>query len=369
MKIRCDRNELLERLQSVSGVVSSGPTTKPILHCCLITASAEGLFLSVSDLDISTKLSVERQEVAEPGQVALPAARLVSLLRELPGGGVTFETADGDERVVMVHAESYQFRLLGEDPEEFPAIQDVETDSSLRVSREKFAEMLRRVGVASARDALRYQLAGVCLDIQDEAIRMTATDGKRLAHDVLRLGASSGVTTSKIVANRSVDALCRILNDGSDEVAVAINDIEIIVAFDHGQFTAKLVEGAFPPYEGAIPKDVKTKVKARRSELIQAVKSASLVTDKETATILFKFTEDGIALDAKASDIGESHISIPADVQGEDIEIRFNPVFFIDALRMVNEEEVRMEFYGAQKPGAVRGGQNYRHFLMPLVVN
>jgi DNA polymerase-3 subunit beta len=366
MKIRCDRNELLDRLQSISGIVSA-TTTKPILQCCLLKATPERLSLEVTDLDISSRLLVERHEVEEPGMAVLPAARLTSLLRELPGGSVTFETAQ-DGRSVDVKAESYEFRLLGEDAEEFPDVKGFAAETSLTLQRDKVADMFRRVGIAAARDASRYQLSGVFVEIEDEDLQMTATDGKRLTHDSMRISNPKKICVSAIIPNRAVDALCRILSHGSDEVQLALHETEVQVGFDHGALMAKLVEGTFPEYQSVIPTEVKTRVKARRSELLQAAKGASLVTDKETATIRFRFGDDGIELESKASDIGKSRIQIEAEVQGDPLEIRFNPAFFIDALRTVNDEEVRMEFYGEDKPGAVRDGQNYRHFLMPLVV-
>ena len=51
------------------------------------------------------------------------------------------------------------------------------------------------------------------------------------------------------------------------------------------------------------------------------------------------------------------------------MEIRFNPSYFVDALRKIDTEQVRMEFYGPERPGAIRGEPSYRHYLMPLVVN
>jgi DNA polymerase-3 subunit beta len=325
------------------------------------------LSITVTDLDISTRLVVERREVEEPGKVALPLSRLVSLLRELPGSGVVFETT-GDSRNVTLRAESYEFRLLGEDPEEFPDFKGFSGEASLTLERDKFADMLRRVSVAAGRDANRYQLAGVCVDIEEDLLAMTATDGKRLTHDWMRISAPGTIVVSAIIPNRAVDAMCRILGIASDQLRFALHATDVQIAFDRGEMSAKNIAGKFPEYRGVIPTDVKTRVTARRGDLVQAARSASLVTDRESATILFRFEAGRIFLESKASDIGESRISIPAEVEGEPLQIRFNPAYFIDALRTVPEEEVRMDFCGPSKPAAVRGAQNYRHYLMPLVV-
>ena len=85
--------------------------------------------------------------------------------------------------------------------------------------------------------------------------------------------------------------------------------------------------------------------------------------------MVFRFKGNQIELEAKGSDKGEADIKIAAEIKGEDVEIRFNPSYFVDALRKIDTEQVRMEFYGPERPGAIRGEPSYRHYLMPLVVN
>ena len=62
-------------------------------------------------------------------------------------------------------------------------------------------------------------------------------------------------------------------------------------------------------------------------------------------------------------------IRVDEDREGEDVEIRFNPSYFVDALRTIDTEQVRWEFFGPERPGAIKGELSYRHYLMPLVVN
>ena len=367
MKIRCDRNELFERLQSIAGIVSTGPTTRPILQHCLLEAIDQEVCVAVTDLDISSRLLIERVEVEEPGQLALPAAKFLALIREIPAATVFIEsTPDGQGAVLQ--AESYEFRLLGENPGEFPRIRQFSADAALAIPRDTLAMTLRRVAVAASRDSSRFQLTGVFFEIDGERLTLTATDGKRLTHDWIRIKNLSDQKVSAIVPNRAVDVLLRVLARGSETVGLVIDDTEIQVSFDYGQVQAKLVEGAFPDYRSAMPSEVKTKMQAHKSDLLAAAKSASLVTNKDTSTVLFDFQEGSVRLEAQASDIGESRIEVPVELQGDPLQIRFNPVYFIDALRILPDEEIRMEFCGQEKPGTIRGSDNYRHFLMPLVV-
>ena len=367
MKVRCDRNELAERLQSVGGIISSGPTTKPILQDFLLRATGEQLVVETTDLDISARLRLERVEVEEEGAVALDASRLVSLVREIPGRSVSIESIEGG-RGAYLRAEGYEVRLLGDDPDEFPEVLRFASDGAFEVPREKFAEMLRRVGVAASRDTSRYQLTGVFFEIDGDKLVMTATDGKRLTNDVLRIENPQGGSVSGIVPNRAVDVMGRVLANGEENVRLSLVETEVQVSFGYGELMSKLIEGTYPDYHSALPGEKSTRVSVKRAELLAAVRSASLVTDRESAAIVFRFEDGTVRLESHSSDIGESKITVPVSMEGDPLEIRFNPVYFIDALRTVNEEQIRMEFAGKERPGTIRGGTHYRHMLMPLVL-
>lgn len=367
MKIRCDRQELADRLQSVSGIILTTPTTKPILKNFLLRASGDSLFIEATDLDMSARLRVDRVEVEREGKLALSASHLQGIVREIPSTMVSIESA-GDGREAILRAEGYELRLLGDDPDEFPELKPFMSEGALQIHRERFMEMLRRVSIAASRDTSRYQLTGVFFEIDGDRLLMTATDGKRLTHDMIRLENRQGEAVSAIVPNRAIDVMIKVLATGEDTVDLSILETESQLSFGHGQLMSKHVEGTFPDYQTALPSEKKTKVLAKRADLLSAVRSASLVTDRETATIIFHFEGDVVRLESHASNVGESKIEVPVSMEGEPLEIRFNPVYFIDALRTVQEEEIRMEFCGSGSPGTIRSGVNYRHLLMPLIV-
>ena len=370
MKISCEKNELFECLQSTAAITGGGPTTKPILRNCLLVADGGGVRIEVTDLDVSARLHLERQEVEGKGKLTLPAARLLSLVREVPGNRVVIEAMEnGKGATICSEGGEYSFKLLGESADEFPEVRSFSGENSFELPAGKFSEMLRRVAVASSRDTSRYQLTGVFCEIEGKKLKMTATDGKRLTTDEMKIENSGSKTISGIIPNRAADVMVKVLSQGSENIKLALEEIEVQMSFDGGELIAKLVEGTFPEYKSAIPSDVKTKVTADRGELVAAVRSASLVTDKETETVIFRFKGKEVALESKGSDIGESKIRVGVEMDGDEVEIRFNPTYFVDALRTIDTEQVRMEFYGPERPGAIRGEPSYRHYLMPLVVN
>jgi DNA polymerase-3 subunit beta len=368
LKVRCDRDELAEACSAILSIVPTLQPLKPILLNFHFFTQGGRLFLEATDLDIGARIGLERVEVLEDGALALPAQRFSSLVREVPQKEIVLEAEGEGASAAIVRAESFEFRLIGEDPGEFPALPTLNQEEALSTPREKFLEMLRRVAIAASRDPARYQLTGVFVEVDGDKMVMTATDGKRLTNDYIRIENPSGFAKRGIVPNRAVDALLKVLPKGDMDFGFSMGESELHVAFGSGELTSKLIEGTYPDYKVAVSQKMEVKVTGKRTDFLAAARSAALMTDKETATVIFHFEEGRACMTTQARDIGESRIEIPISLQGEPIDIRFNPTYFIDALRCVLEEEIRLEFLDGAKPGSIRGSQHYRHMLMPLVV-
>ena len=372
MKIRFDRSDLFEKLGLIAGIVPSN-SPKPILFDFLIQTSAGGLEVQANDLEVAGLIRVERVEVLEEGRLALPASKLLSILREIPpsvNGPILLE-AIPEIRGAVLRAEGYEFKLFGNDPDEFPQLTQIVEDKKITVSKESFVSSLKRVAVATSRDTTRYQLAGVFFELNGGKLTLTATDGKRLTNDYLKVEDPGNAAVNAIVPNRAVDVILKLLAssvDGGDEkFSLGFTETDVVVRTTLSQINARLVEGTYPNYKNALPPECPVKVKLKRNDLLSAARGAQLMTDNQTSTVMFRFESGALTISSQAKDVGETKIQIKADVEKGPLEIRFNPTYLIDALRCVDEEEVRIEFVSGERPGIIRGGQHYRHMIMPLV--
>ena len=366
MKLRCDRNELADGLGDLLGIIPATQTAKPIFLDFHLSTNHGCLVVEATDLDMGARIRLQHVEILEEGELALHAVRLHSLLREIPDKNLLIESLP-QERGAALKAGGFEFKLLGENPKEFPEVPTFSTEGVVTAPREKFVEMLRRVAVAASRDMARFQLTGVFFEVDGEKLTMTATDGKRLTNDSISVTNPTGTSSSAIVPNRVVDVLLKVLSQGAQEFQFILGDPNFQVNFGRGELIAKIIQGSYPDYRPAISDSVSVKVVAKRADFLAAAKTAALMTDKNTATVLFRFAEGRAYLLTQASEIGESRIEVPIQLHGEPIEVRYNPTYFIDALRCLTEEEVQLEFSDPDRPGALRGAQNYRHLVMPLV--
>ncbi len=373
MKIRCDRGEILEKLGGISGIIPSN-SAKPVLYDFLLRTRNGFLLAEATDLEICGRIQIERVEVLEEGSLALPAAKMLAILREIPASvtGVFLERmADGTS--AMLRADGFEFKLFGHEPSEYPVSSDVPPKTEMKVSRDGFAQSLRRVAIASSRDSSRHQLAGVCLEATADRITLTATDGKRLTNDTVRINDPGPERIEAIVPNRAVDAILKILAAGDqgnpdENFQLGFTETDIFIRCGPNQLNARLIEGTYPKYQNAFPRETPVKARVRRSELLAAARSAQLMADDQTFTVIFRFEGSQLVIWSSAKSVGETKIQIKALVENGPLQIRFNPSYFIDALRCIDDEEVRMEFASGDRPGILRGGQSYRHLVMPLVV-
>jgi DNA polymerase-3 subunit beta len=220
---------------------------------------------------------------------------------------------------------------------------------------------------------------------------MVATDGRRLA--LCRAQARTSPTdagsgaSSCIIPTKALQLLLRLAGDPEGAVRVAITDNRVFFAImdaaegeggkkgaattaaPRAVLSSALVEGTFPPFEDVIPKDQDKKVTASTDELARAVRQASVLTNEESRGVRFAFSAKAkrLKISSRAPEVGESEIEMPLiEMVGDDLEISFNPQFLTEALKAVDEGELKIELKASNKPATIRAGDDFLYVVMPV---
>jgi DNA polymerase-3 subunit beta len=141
---------------------------------------------------------------------------------------------------------------------------------------------------------------------------------------------------------------------------------QVIVHTPSATLTSSLVEGQFPPYEDVIPKDADKKMSAATADFLSAIRRAALLTTEESKGVRLAFNKKGLVLSSQAPGAGEATITFPCKYEGADLEIGFNPSFLVEALRVVNTDEIGFEMSAGNRPGLIRAGANFQYVIMPV---
>lgn len=379
MKVICDRAALLDAVNLVGGVVVSRTPT-PVLQCVKLTAKGGLLTLAATDLEVGLKLSIDQVDIQKEGEALIPSDKLTQIIRASDDPTLTLET---DDHAMHIRGADSHFKVYGYDPKEAPAVRDFsgeagggETKLDCEIDSELFRHLISRTLFAAAAEYSRYAINGVLFERDGKKLRLVATDGRRLAVASGTCKAKDG-KSSCIIPTKALNLISRLIGDGDVPVKIAIEKNQIVVAVGEGGDTAvlssNLIEGAFPPFEDVIPRDLDKKASFDAQILSSAIRRAALLTNEESKGVRLSFSggdKKSLTLTSRAPEMGEAEIHLDlSNYEGDALEIGFNPSFIIDALKVVDGaggRDVIFEFKAPNKPGVMRTGQDFTYVIMPV---
>jgi len=367
MKVVCDRSALLDVINHVTSVVPPR-STSPVLQCVRMTAEPGLLTLQATDMEVGLRISIDQVDVAEPGEVLVPADKVAQIVRSSSDPSLTLERID---HALHIRGADSHFTMYGFDPagEGRPAIGDDEGAVDCEIPGGILATLVQRTLFAGSSENLRFAIRGALFDRQEKVLRLVATDGKRLA--IARGMCIKGTGTARcIIPSKPLNLLTRLIHDPDDVVRVVIGENRIMFMIGKSPTQAilqsNLVEGTFPPFEDVIPKDLDKKIVSNVELLSSAIKRAALLTDVESKGVRMRFADNRLTLRSRASEMGEAEINVDLQYDGEPIEVGFSPGHITDALKVIESQDVIIELKSQTKPAIFRSGTDFTYVVLPL---
>jgi DNA polymerase-3 subunit beta len=368
MKVIAQTSALQEAL-GLAGSIVATRTPKPVLQCVKLVASKEGgtslLTLLATDLEAAFRYQITAVEVEQEGEALVPAERLSGIVRESSEGSLTIET---DKEACHVRGAGTKFRILGYDPAEYPVVADFTDEGDFEVPAQVLTEMIGRTLFAAAKAHSHYAMSGVLWEAKGKKLQLVATDGHRLAQAKGSLSKSAAREVTAIVPAKLMSLVQRVT--GGDEVlSVKIEENQILVRSARAVLVSQLVQGNFPKYADVIPQQCSRKAAVKLSDFEHGVRLAALLTTEDSSRVKMSFTEKKITMSSRAAEAGEAEVTIPCRLEGEAIDIAFNPAFLTDALKIMDTDEISVEMTAALKPAIVRAGSDLLYVVMPVDFN
>ncbi|MGI4727111.1 MAG: DNA polymerase III subunit beta [Janthinobacterium lividum] len=371
MRFIVSTSTLLKQLQAVSGALSSS-TVLPILENFLFRIQDGNLTISATDLQTSmtTSLPVETQE---NGRIAIPSRILLDTLKSLPEQPVTF-SVDDKTFGVEIKAGDGNYKLSGENGEDFPKIPTVENASSVSLPASVLAEAINKTIFAVSNDELRPAMTGVYCQLSPQHFTFVATDAHKLVR-YRRKDAHSEKATSFIMPKKALNLLKSSLPSEDVDVSVEYNSTSAFFKFGNINLVCRLIDERYPDYDAVIPLNNPNKLNIDRLSFLGSLSRVAIYANKTTHQVRLKI--EGNELNISSEDIdfsNEAHEKLTCAYEGEDIEIGFNAKFLIEMLRNLNCEEVSLEMSTPNRAGLLlpQGGDENEEVLMlvmPVMLN
>jgi DNA polymerase III subunit beta len=340
--------ELNFLINKIQNVVPVKPAV-PILANILMEVKEGFLTLTATDLTVGICCQTEVKMLQE-GSIALPAKRFSQLVRELTAPQIQITLQDN--QMMEIVSGTSKFRLHGLSGEPYPKLPDISEAMHFRISQKILKDLLYRVSFAIARDETRFVLTGALMRVANSELTLLGTDGKRLARIHAPIEIDPAFTGSYILPLKLIEELLKILGEEGNATLFLMQD-KIAIETDETKIVSKLLAGEYPDVSCVIPEKSEATVTLHREELISLLRQVALFTADIHHSVKFTFSDGDLRLSANTSDIGEGKVNMPVNYRGPQVDIAFNPGFFLDILRHSKEETVTMGIIDAFNPGVI----------------
>ncbi|MGM7684016.1 DNA polymerase III subunit beta [Cytobacillus sp. Hm23] len=362
MKFIIQRDYLLRSVQDVMKAVSSR-TTIPILTGIKIVANENGVTLTGSDSDISIESFIplehkdlEIVELVKSGSVVLQARVFSEIVKKLPKESVEIDVQN--HFLTIIRSGKAEFNLNGLDAEEYPLLPQVEENDAFQVPSDLVKQLIRHTVFAVSTSETRPLLTGVNLKIENNELTCIATDSHRLALRKARIDLNTtDVSYNIVIPGKSLNELNKILDDSNDLVDIVITENQVLFKTKHILFFSRLLEGSYPDTSRLIPEESNTEIKVSAKEFLQAIDRASLLAREDRNNVVkLAILEGGvIEISSNSPEIGKVIEEVQSQsISGEDLKISFSSKYMLDALKVLGETDININFTGAMRPFVIR---------------
>ena len=366
MKIICSKSNLVKGVSIVSKAVPS-KTTMPILECILIDATTDIIKFTANDMELGIETIVEG-DILSKGMIAIDAKIFSEIVRKLPDNEVVIEADENLQTTIT--CEKAKFNISSKAGDEFSYLPYVEKNETITLSQFTLKEIIRQTIFSIADNDSNKLMTGELFQIDGNMLRVVSLDGHRISIRKTELKESYG-PRKVVVPGKTLMEVSKILSGEVDsEVTISFTNNHIVFEFDQTIVVSRLIEGEYFRIDQMLSSDYETKVKINKRELLNCIDRATLlVKEGDKKPIIINILDEAMELKMK-SQIGTMDEEIMISKEGKDLLIGFNPKFLIDALRVIDDEEITLYLMNPKAPCFIKDDKEmYVYLILPVNFN
>lgn len=382
MKFSCTQ-ENLKRGLMITGSIASKNLNLPVLNNVLIRIDGNNIQFLSTNLEIAVRCTM-RGKVEEEGDITLPSKLFLDYVNLLGDEKVDITIKDDEATVV---GKRNRTKIKGIPSTEFPLIPKVERETVFHVDTSMLRKALSQVNFAVSSVESRPELTGVLFNINPEGkngkLVLAATDSYRLSERTIALKsegtqASTSKSVQVIVPGKTLSELLRILSltkdtdtDG-ESVEVALGESQVAFRVGDIEMISRVIDGKYPDYRPIIPETFSSDASVMKSELSQAVKSASLFSRAGLQDVRLEIEPgSGMKISSGDTQMGKNESVVEGEVDGNKNAITLNYKYLIDGLNAIDDAKVHVKVIDATNPCVITPERqteddSFLYIVMPI---
>lgn len=367
MKIVCYKDKIIKALNSVvKGVASK--TTMPILEGILIQTNDNEIKLTTYDLEIGIEYIMEC-EIKEQGSTVVNAIMFSEIIRKLPDTEIYISL--NDKNLLEIECEGSLYKLATMNPEEFPELPKIEIENSIEVDQNVLKNMIRKTIFAVSSEENRPIFTGCLFEIENNKLNLVAVDGFRLALRSIYLNKQTN-NFSAVIPGKTLNEVNKIISDSFEPVKIGVSKNQALFEMDNCKIVTRILDGEFLNYKNVIPSNWETRIRVNKNSIQNSFERISLISasaiEKEKKYPVKVQVDIGKVIISCTNQTGDAKEELFVSTEGKNLEAGFNPKYFLDSLKAVEDEEVFIEFGTSISPCLIKSVKNndYTYMILPI---
>ena len=367
MKIVCYKDKILKAINSVvKGVASK--TTMPILEGILIQTNDNEIKLTTYDLEIGIEYVMEC-EVQEQGSTVVNAIIFSEIIRKLPDTEIHISV--NDKNLLEIECEGSLYKLATMNPDEFPELPKIEIENSIEVDQNVLKNMIRKTIFAVSSEESRPIFTGCLFEVESNKLSLVAVDGFRLALRSIYLSKQTN-NFSAVIPGKTLNEVNKIISDSFEPVKIGVAKNQALFEMDNCKVVTRILDGEFLNYKNVIPSNWETRVKVNKNSLQNSFERVSLISsssvEKEKKYPVKVQVDIGKVVISCTNQTGDAKEELYVATEGKNLEAGFNPKYFLDSLKAIDDEDVYVEFGSSISPCLIKSVENndYTYMILPI---
>lgn len=339
-------------------------TTMNILECILIDATTNEIKFTGNDMELGIETIVEG-EIIEKGKIAIDAKLFSEIVRKLPDNDITL-TSDSNNNA-LITCEKSKFNIAGKSGDDFSYLPAIIKDKMITLSQFQLKEVINQTIFSIAINDNNKMMTGELFEVNEGTLKVVGLDGHRIAIRNIKLeGRSDDVRV--VIPGKTLQEISKILNaDAESFVNIYFTNNHVLFEFDQTHVVSRLIEGDYFKISQMLSNDYETKVSINKKEFLDSIDRANLlIREGDKKPIIINILNGLLQVNVNSA-IGALNEDIDIDKEGKDIMIGFNPKFLMDALRVIDDENVTMYLVNHKSPCFIRDKEeNYIYLILPV---
>lgn len=367
MKIICEKDKILKSINSVVKSVAT-KTTMPILEGILIQTNGNQLKLTSYDLELGIECVMEAT-IEQEGATVVNAIMFSEIIRKLPNSDITITL--NENKLLVIECEGSLYKLTTMNPDEFPELPKINVDNSIEIEQCMLKNMIRKTIFAVSTEENRPIFTGCLFEITNNKLNVVAVDGFRLAWKSSFLANKANDFTA-VIPGKTLNELNKIISDSFDMIKIGVSKNQALFEMENCKVVTRLLDGEFLNYSSVIPTTWETRIRANRNNLQGCFERVSLIsastTEKEKKYPVRVSIDIGKVTISCTNQTGDAKEEMYLSTEGKNVEIGFNPKYFLDALKVIDDEEVFVDFGTSISPCIIRPVEDgdYIYMILPI---